>query len=152
MKIKEFWTKNKTVLRGLAAGIIVAVSVAIFLVLLAFKVVYFDDGMKLNAALVESFRSSAWGIIGFILVEAVLTVVYARFGYEHDVHIACDRSFSRSRESVFLAFSGVMISSAAMYLTRQNGRVRLCEKLLGGKDCARAAELLRNKVRFISRL
>lgn len=63
MKIKEFWTKNKkTVLRGLAAaGIIVAVSVAIFLVLLAFKVVYFDDGMKLNAALVESFRSSAWG-------------------------------------------------------------------------------------------
>ena len=74
MKIKEFWTKNKkTVLRGLAAaGIIVAVSVAIFLVLLAFKVVYFDDGMKLNAALVESFRSSAWGIIGFILVEAVL--------------------------------------------------------------------------------
>lgn len=148
MKIKEFWTKNKkTVLRGLAAaGIIVAVSVAIFLVLLAFKVVYFDDGMKLNAALVESFRSSAWGIIGFILVEAVLTVVLCAIpGTNMTFILLATVLFPDPAKAFFLAFSGVMISSAAMYLAGRTGGYRLCEKLLGGKDCARAAELLRNK-------
>ena len=148
MKIKEFLTNNKkSVLRILAAiGVIVAVSVAIFLILLACGVIYYDDGMKLNAALVESFRSSAWGIVGFVLLEAVLTVVLCAIpGTNMTFILLATVLFPNPVKAFLLAFCGVMISSASMYLTGRLGGYKLCEKLLGGKDCARAAELLRNK-------
>lgn len=66
--MKEFLKQHKSEILRIAAaiGIVVGVSVAIFLVLLACGVIYYDEGMKLNSALVEAFRSSVWGIVAFL--------------------------------------------------------------------------------------
>ena len=129
-----------------AIGIVVGVSVAIFLVLLACGVVYYDDGMKINAALVETFRSSVWGIIAFLALQTVLTVALCAIpGTNMTFILLAVALFPEPVKAFLLAFIGVMLSSAAMYLTGRAGGYKLCEKLLGGKDCARASELLRNK-------
>lgn len=129
-----------------AIGIVVGVSGAIFLVLLACGVVYYDDGMKLNAALVETFRSSAWGVIAFIAIQTVLTVALCAIpGTNMTFILLAVALFPEPIKAFLIAFIGVMLSSAAMYFSGRAGGYKLCEKLLGGKDCARAAELLRDK-------
>lgn len=129
-----------------AIGIVVGVSVAIFLVLLACGVIYYDDGMKLNSALVEAFRTSVWGIVAFLALQTVLTVALCAIpGTNMTFILLAVALFPEPVKAFLLAFIGVMLSSAAMYLTGRAGGYKLCEKLLGGKDCARASELLRNK-------
>ena len=146
--MKEFLKQHKSEILRIAAaiGIVVGVSVAIFLVLLACGVVYYDDGMKINAALVETFRSSVWGIIAFLALQTVLTVALCAIpGTNMTFILLAVALFPEPVKAFLLAFIGVMLSSAAMYLTGRAGGYKLCEKLLGGKDCARASELLRNK-------
>lgn len=146
--MKEFFKKYKSeILRVAAAiGIVAVVSVAIFLILLACGVVYYDDGMKLNASLVESFRSSALGIIGFLTLQTVLTVLLCAIpGTNMTFILLAVALFPDPVKAFLLAFSGVMLSSAAMYIAGRAGGYKLCEKLIGSKDCARAAELLRDK-------
>lgn len=60
--------------------------------------------------------------------------------------------FPDPAKAFFLAFSGVMISSAAMYLAGRTGGYRLCEKLLGAKTVRVPRNCCAIKVRFISRL
>ncbi len=146
--MKEFLKQHKSEILRIAAaiGIVVGVSVAIFLVLLACGVIYYDEGMKLNAALVETFRSSVWGIIAFLALQTVLTVALCAIpGTNMTFILLAVALFPEPVKAFLLAFIGVMLSSAAMYLTGRAGGYKLCEKLLGGKDCARASELLRNK-------
>lgn len=146
--VKDFLKKHKTEIFRIAAavGIVVGVSFAVFLVLLACGVVYFDGGMKLNAALVDHFRSSVWGIAAFLALQTVLTVVLCAIpGTNMTFILLAVALFPEPVKAFLIAFIGVMLSSSAMYLTGRAGGYKLCEKLLGGKDCARAAELLRNK-------
>lgn len=146
--MKEFLKQHKSEILRIAAaiGIVVGVSVAIFLVLLACGVIYYDEGMKLNSALVEAFRSSVWGIIAFLALQTVLTVALCAIpGTNMTFILLAVALFPEPVKAFLLAFIGVMLSSAAMYLTGRAGGYKLCEKLLGGKDCARASELLRNK-------
>lgn len=146
--MKEFLKQHKSEILRIAAaiGIVVGVSGAIFLVLLACGVVYYDDGMKLNAALVETFRSSAWGVIAFIAIQTVLTVALCAIpGTNMTFILLAVALFPEPIKAFLIAFIGVMLSSAAMYFSGRAGGYKLCEKLLGGKDCARAAELLRDK-------
>lgn len=146
--MKEFLKQHKLEILRIAAaiGIVVGVSVAIFLVLLACGVIYYDEGMKLNSALVEAFRSSVWGIVAFLALQTVLTVALCAIpGTNMTFILLAVALFPEPVKAFLLAFIGVMLSSAAMYLTGRAGGYKLCEKLLGGKDCARASELLRNK-------
>ena len=146
--MKEFLKQHKSEILRIAAaiGIVVGVSVAIFLVLLACGVIYYDEGMKLNSALVEAFRSSVWGIIAFLALQTVLTVALCAIpGTNMTFILLAVALFPEPVKAFLLAFIGVMLSSAAMYLTGRAGGYKLCEKLLGGKDCACASELLRNK-------
>lgn len=146
--MKEFLKQHKSEILRIAAaiGIVVGVSVAIFLVLLACGVIYYDEGMKLNSALVEAFRSSVWGIVAFLALQTVLTVALCAIpGTNMTFILLAVALFPEPVKAFLLAFIGVMLSSAAMYLTGRAGGYKLCEKLLGGKDCARASELLRNK-------
>ena len=48
-------------------------------------------------------------------------------------------------KAFLIVFSGVVVSSTAMYLTGRFGGYRLCVKMLGKEDCDRSIELLRDR-------
>ncbi len=146
--MREFFKRNgKKLLRGLAAvGVIVAVSLVAYLILLAAGVIYHDDGMKFNRALIDAFTSSALGAVIFIAFQVVVTVLLCAIpGTNMAFILVAATIFSSPIKAFLLAECGVLLSSAAMYLTGRFGGYKLCEKLLGADDCAKAAELLRDK-------
>ena len=75
-KMKEFVNKRKKLIINILImiAIIVVFSIVSTLLLSAFGVISFDDGIQFNTSLFDRFRDSWYGWIIFILAQTVLTM------------------------------------------------------------------------------
>ncbi len=146
--MKQFFTKNKKkIINGLILLVLVAtVTVVSLLVLQAFDIVYFDDGIQVNQELFNSFKSSWYGWLIILLLQVVITTLLSFIpGTSMAFILLLQAMYDNPWEAFLLAFTGVMLSSFLMYIVGRYGGYTVCKKLLGEKECQRASDLLNNK-------
>ena len=124
----------------------VAVSLVSALILTAFGIIYFEDGIKLNTELFNSFKTSWYGWIIIILLQVLITTLLSFIPGSSMAFIILIQTLYESPWQAFLiTFIGVMLSSSLMYVTGRVGGYAICKKLIGDEDCKKAMELLNNK-------
>ncbi len=147
-KIKSFFVKNKMLLMHalwIVLGV-VAVSVLSLLLLVLFNVVYFDNGMKFNSELFMSFKDSWYGWLLFIVLQTVLSMLLCAIpGAAMAFTLLSMTIYTQPWQAFVISFIAMLIASGTLYVIGRFGGYKLCEKLLGEKDCDRALTLLRNK-------
>ena len=147
-KIKNFIKREKSGIINIliTIGVFVAISVISMLLLIAFDVIYFEDGMQFNVELFDSFRSSWYGWIMFIILQTGLSMLLCIIpGASMAFIILSHTIYPVAWQAFLLSFSSVMIGSATMYIIGRFGGYRICAKFLGEEDCAKALGLLRDK-------
>lgn len=146
--MKVFFRKNlKLMLKGLLVlALLVGISTVSMLILMAFGVVYFDDGIALNTELFASFKNSWYGTAILILLQIIVTILLCFIpGTSMAIILLMQTLYEKPLAAFVITFIGVMLTSFAMYLTGRFGGYKICKKILGEKDCERASELLNNK-------
>ena len=149
IKIKNFFIKNKkkllTVLM-LIAGL-VSVSLITLALLCAFDVVYFEGtDMHFNLDMFESFRTSWYGWLFFILLQIVLTMLLCVIpGVSMAFILLSQTIYPVTWQAFLLCFVSVMTASSVMYCIGRFGGYKLCVRLLGEEDCEKSLGLLRDK-------
>ena len=124
----------------------VAVSLISFLILRAFGILYFEDGMKLNIELFDSFKSSWYGWIIIIVFQVFVTTLLSFIpGASMAFIILIQALYENAWAAFFITFIGVITSSTLMYITGRLGGYAICKKLLGEEDCKKASDLLNVK-------
>lgn len=124
----------------------VAISLISMLILIAFGIIYFEDGVHLNTELFNSFKSSWYGCVIIILLQIVITTLLSFIPGASMMFILLIQSMYQNPWIAFLiTFIGVATSSALMYLTGRIGGHAICKKLLGEEDCEKASNLLNDK-------
>ena len=147
-KIKDFITKNKKLIISILIliAIMAAISIITFVLLLAFDVVYYDDGMRFNVELFENFKSSWYGWIVVILLQTFLSMLLCIIpGASMAFIILAQTIYPIPWQAFLLSFISVMLSSITMYFTGRVGGYKICTKILGQADCDKASSLLRHK-------
>ena len=147
-KIKNAVINNRKKIGKLVLMILslVALSAAAMLILYAFGIVYFEDGLKINMDLFSQFQNSWYGWIIVIAVQVVITTLLCFIPGASMAFIVLLTAIYPSQLTAFLiAFIGVMLSSLLMYLTGRFGGYAICTKLLGKEDCEKASRLLNNR-------
>ena len=139
--------KKKIIINALVVLAILLASAGLsMLILSAFKVVSFEDGIVFNPNLFESFKNSWYGWIIFILFQAVLTILLCIVpGVSMAFIILCSTIYTEPWQAFIISFLSVMVSSLIMYLLGRFGRYKLCVKLLGEEDCNKSLDLLETK-------
>ena len=126
--------------------IVVALSIVSFLLLTAFGVVYFDDGVHLDNELFDSFKSSWYGWIIFILLQTGLSMLLCVIPGAAMMFILLSKTiYPIAWQAMILSFVSVIISSSVMYAVGRFGGYKICEKFLGKEDCEKSLTLLRDK-------
>jgi uncharacterized membrane protein YdjX (TVP38/TMEM64 family) len=146
--MKEFVRKNKRlIIRSLLTlGILVLFSFFAAILLVAFDVLYFDGGIQFNIHIFDKFASSWVGILLFFTLQVVCTTVLCFLPGTTMMFIVLGQTlFTEPWKAFLIVFSGVVVSSTAMYLTGRFGGYRLCVRMLGREDCDRSLTLLRDK-------
>ena len=124
----------------------VAVSLISALILMAFGIVYFNDGIKLNMELFHSFKNSWYGWVILILFQVVVTTLLSFIpGASMAFIILIQTLYKTPWQAFLLTFIGVLITSGLTYLTGRVGGYAICKKLLGEEDSKKASELLNDK-------
>ena len=147
-RLKNFLKRNKIKIINIILTVLILTVISLLssVVLCSLGIIYFEDGMKLNTELFLSFTGSWYGWILILLLQVVLTVLLSFVpGFSMAFIILVSQLFEHSWQAVLVAFTGVMMSSFIMYLMGRFGGYKLCQALLGEKDCAKASELLNNK-------
>lgn len=139
--------KKKIIINALVVLAILLASAGLsMLILSAFKVVSFEDGIVFNPNLFESFKNSWYGWIIFILFQAVLTILLCIVpGVSMAFIILCSTIYTEPWQAFIISFLNVMVSSLIMYLLGRFGGYKLCVKLLGEEDCNKSLDLLETK-------
>lgn len=146
--MKNFLKKRKKQLINLLIliAVLAVVSVVSMLLLQAFGVIYFDDGMHLNTEMFDRFKSSWYGWVIIILLQILITGLLCFIPGTSMAFIVLIQSFfEKPWQAFLLAFIGVMLSSLIMYVIGRVGGYKICAKLLGDEDCQKASELLNHK-------
>ena len=145
-KIKEFFVKNKKLLWNLLLVVlgIVAVSVLTLLLLMAFNVVYFDDGMKFNAELFMSFKDAWYGWAVFIILQTVFSMLLCAIpGAAMALTLLSMTIYTEPWQAFVISFVAMLIASFSLYIMGRIGGYKIC--VMGEKDCERSLTLLRNR-------
>lgn len=146
--MKVFLNKNKKLFINIliVIGVLLATSCIVALILSAFGVITFDDGIRFNAEIFDSFKNSWYGWIIFIIFQSTLTALLCIIpGCSMAFILLSNSLYEYSWQAFLLSFVSVMISSTVMYLIGRVGGYKLCIKLLGKEDCDKSLELLREK-------
>lgn len=138
---------KKTVIDLLVLMLIIAlISLAAAAVLYALDIIYFDDGIRLNLALFDSFKSSWYGWLIVIAAQVLLTTLLCFVpGTTMTFLVLIQMLYESPWQAFLISFIGVTLSSVIMYLTGKYGGRRLCERVLGKENCQKADELLNHK-------
>lgn len=148
-RLKNFIVNNYKKLGKLLLMVaaLVALSAVSLLILCAFGIVYFEDGMQINMGLFSQFQNAWYGWIIIILVQVVITTLLCFIpGASMAFIMLLGAIYGENQASAFLiAFIGVMLSSLLMYFTGRLGGYAICTRLLGKEDCERASRLLNNR-------
>ena len=139
--------KKKLILNAIFILLILFItSIISFVILMAFGVVSFENGIEFNTKLFESFTNSPAGWIIFILFQTLLTMFLSAIpGVSMAFIILSTKLFTNSWEAFLVSFISVMISSFVMFLIGKYGGHKVCEKILGKEDCDKSLKLLSNK-------
>ena len=146
--MKNFLEKNKRALLNIALMFVAlaVVSVLFMLVLMAFDVIYFDDGMKFHHEMFYNLKTSWYGRIVFILLQTLLSMMLCVIPGASMAFVLLSKAlYTYAWESFIISFASVMTASTIMYLLGRFGGYRVCAKFLGAEDCKKAMNLLRNK-------
>ena len=148
-KAKNFVADNyrKIVNILLVVAVLIALSIGALLLLSAFDIVYYHDGVQINEHLFDQFLNTWYSWIVIILVQVLVTTLLCFVpGASMGFIILLSHLFEDELLAAFLvAFIGVMLSSLLMYITGRLGGYAICVKLLGKEDCAKASKLLNNR-------
>lgn len=147
-KIKSFFERNKKGIFNLFIMLlsVIAISVVSFILLMAFGIVNFDDGMQFNLEVFDSFRNSWYGWIIFILLQTVLSMLLCAIPGAAMAFILLSQAiYNTPWQAFLLSFSSVMIASTVMYSLGRFGGYKICVRMLGEEDCAKSLGLLRDK-------
>ncbi len=146
--MKDFLKRNKQlIIRSLLTlAILILFSAVAAILLIAFDVLYYDDGIQFNVHIFDSFANSWVGGLLFIVLQIICTTVLCFLPGTTMMFIVLGQTlYSEPWQAFLIVFSGVVISSTAMYLVGRFGGYRLCVKMLGKEDCDRSLDLLRDK-------
>ena len=147
--IKNFFVNNKKILLHalwLILGV-VAISLLSLLLLVAFNVIYFQDGeMLFNSDLFLSFKSEWYGWVIFILLQTVLSMLLCAIpGAAMALTLLSMTVYTEPWQAFVISFIAMLLASNTLYIIGRFGGYKICEKLMGEKDCEHALTLLRNK-------
>lgn len=124
-------------------GILIGISLISLLVLSAFGVVSYDDGVKLNVHLFDSFIKAWYGWIIVILFQILFTSLLSMIpGISMAFILLLKSMYSTAAEAFFVALLGVILTSVFLYLLGRFGGYAICKKLLGKEDCEKALALM----------
>ena len=146
--IKKFLIEKKRSILNLVFAflLLVALSFIAMMILMACDVMYFDEGVQFNSHIFDSFRSSWYGWIVFIVLQTVLSMTLCVIPGASMAFILLSKTlYPTAWQSFLLSFASVMLASTVMYLVGRFGGHLLCEKILGKEDCDKALGLLRDK-------
>ena len=147
-KVKNFVADNYKKIGNIlmVAAVLVALSVGALLLLSAFDIVYYQDGVQINEHLFDQLLNTWYSWIVIILVQIVVTTLLCFVpGASMGFIILLSHIFPNKFGAFLVAFCGVMLSSLLMYLAGRLGGYAICVKLLGKEDCAKASKLLNNR-------
>lgn len=136
-------------LKGLLLiGIMVGISLLSLLILSAFGIVSYNDGLQLNMHLFDSFINAWYGWIIIIFMQILLTSLLSVIpGISMAFILLLTSIYEKAWQAFLIAFLGVMITSFFLYILGRFGGYAICKKLLGEEDCEKALNLL-NKGAF----
>lgn len=140
-------TKKKRALEILIIVLgLIAISTVSIIILSLFDIIYFEDGLKFNEKLFNSFKNSWYGCMMFIIFQTLLTVLLCIVpGVSMAFIILCTKLYDNPWLAFGVSFSSVVISSLVMYITGRFGGYKLCERILGKEDCEKSLDLLTTK-------
>ena len=147
-KVKNFVADNyrKIINILLVVAVLIALSIGALLLLSAFDIVYYQDGVQINEHLFDQFLNTWYSWIVIILVQVLVTTLLCFVpGASMGFIILLSHIFPSKFHAFLIAFCGVMLSSLLMYITGRLGGYAICVKLLGKEDCAKASKLLNNR-------
>ena len=142
-----FAKKYEKITRALLMLLIfVVISLVSALLLYAFGVIYYDEGIQINKDLFLYFSTTWYGCIVIIIAQVIITSLLSFVpGASMAFIILLQSLYEESWVAFIVAFSGVMLSSLMMYLIGRFGGYGLGKKIIGEEDCKKASELLNNK-------
>lgn len=143
--MKEFLKRNKKKIINLVLLLValIVISVVSMLILQAFGIVYYDEGIHLNAELFRSFTNSWYGWFIIIGMQVVITTLLSFIpGTSMAFILMIQAFFEKPWQAFLVAFIGVLLSSLIMYLTGRAGGYKICKKLMGEEDARKASNLL----------
>ena len=146
--MKKFLNKNlKLIIKILVALLVAfALSLASFLILHAFNILEYEDGVHLNEELFHSFKSSWYGWVIILAFQMIITFFLCFVpGISMAFIILLQSLYEKAWQAFIIAFIGVMLSSFIMYIMGRLGGYKLCKKFLGEEDCDKACDLLNHK-------
>ena len=130
----------------LALLVVAGLSLASFLILYAFDIIQYNDGVQLNGELFHSFKNSWYGWVIILLFQLIITFFLCFVpGISMAFILLLQSLYEKAWQAFLLAFVGVMLSSFIMYIMGRVGGYKVCKKFLGEEDCDKACELLNNK-------
>ena len=144
----DFLKRNKAAIFkfGVMLLTVVLISAVTFLLLMAFGIVHFDDGMHFNIEVFEAFRDSWYGWIIVILLQTILSMLMCIVPGASMAFILLSKAlYPTPWEAFILSFVSVMTASTVMYIVGRVGGYRICTHILGKEDCEKSLTLLRNK-------
>lgn len=142
-----FAKKYEKITRALLMLLIfVVISLVSALLLYAFGVIYYDEGIQINKDLFLYFSTTWYGCIVIIITQVIITSLLSFVpGASMAFIILLQSLYEEAWVAFIVAFSGVMLSSLMMYLIGRFGGYGLGKKIIGEEDCKKASELLNNK-------
>ncbi len=147
-KIKDFLKKYKKAVINMTLMLValVAFSALMTVIFIACGILYYDDGVQFNVHIFDSFKNSWVGGLLFIFLQIICTTVLCFLPGTTMMFIVLGQAlYPEPWQAFLIVFSGVVVSSTAMYLVGRFGGYKLCAKMLGEEDCEKATRLLRNK-------
>jgi uncharacterized membrane protein YdjX (TVP38/TMEM64 family) len=147
-KVNEFLRRYKKAIINLllTLAVMILLTAVIAVVLILCGILYYDDGVRINVNIFDSFRNSWLCGLLFIVFQVIITTVLCFLPGTTMTFIVLGQTlFPEPWQAFLMVFSGVVISSTAMYLVGRFGGYKICTKLLGKEDCEKATTLLRNK-------
>ena len=146
--MKDFFERHKKTLLSLLR-ILIAVALLSLLalaLLLLIGIVYIEDGIQVNLALFEKWRSSPLGVLIIIGVQVLVTTFLCFLpGTTMTFLVLLPLLYERLWQAFLISFVGTLLSSIAMYAVGRFGGRPLCERFLGREDTEKAFSLLRDR-------
>ena len=143
--MKEFLSKHKKSIINVILLLValIVISFVSMLILQAFGILYYDEGVHLNEELFRSFTNSWYGWFIIIGMQVVITTLLCFIpGTSMAFILMVQAMFEKPWQAFLVAFIGVMLSSLIMYLTGRLGGYKICKKLMGEEDAKKASELM----------